>query len=76
MSLRGVQFRPGEAYEMTKPKTGTERIVVEMMASAVAKHLTMLSAYFMVAATSSPPTPLTKTTSHTTSKDDECGPHE
>ena len=45
---------------------GTEMSVPLRMASAAAKHLTMLSAYFITAATSKPPQLLSSTTTHTT----------
>ena len=48
-----------------KPKMGTDSSVPDKMANAAAKHLTILSAYFIVAATRSPPTPLRTTMSHT-----------
>ena len=53
-------------HEGMKWKMGMDRTMSSTMAMAVAKHLTMLSAYFMVAATSRPPAPISSTTSHTT----------
>ena len=44
-------------HEGMKWKMGMDRTMSSTIAMAVAKHFTMLSAYFMVAATSSPPAP-------------------